>query len=286
MLIRGGCIHTMTRQGTFVGDILIRDGKIAELGPGIAARDECVVDAKGLTVLPGLVDAHIQAFPEEGAEILRSQGSGVTAGLFWPEEEGICRLAAAETMLPSRMYVLEPSAYSDARLHERFLALADDGFRVACRIRCPEQCRRVLQVIHSTRVKAILLHLPDCEELLEAVNLAACPVILGVNSSRAGSPWRMVRRLVQLGTAVSVTCSYPQARLCHLPLCAALCAREGMDGERALQTVTTAPAALLGLENAGRIAIGCQADLALYDGDPLLLATSHVMTILSGKLCC
>ena len=53
-LIRGGTIVTDERQ--FRGDILIRDGKIAELS-GCAGADE-VIDATGRYVLPGAVDIH------------------------------------------------------------------------------------------------------------------------------------------------------------------------------------------------------------------------------------
>ena len=53
-LIRGGMIVTDERM--FEGDILIRNGKIAELS-GCAGADE-VIDATGRYVLPGAVDIH------------------------------------------------------------------------------------------------------------------------------------------------------------------------------------------------------------------------------------
>ncbi|MBR0368777.1 MAG: dihydropyrimidinase [Clostridia bacterium] len=53
-LIRGGTI--VTDEGLFKGDILIRDGKIAEIS-GRADADE-VIDAAGKYVLPGAVDIH------------------------------------------------------------------------------------------------------------------------------------------------------------------------------------------------------------------------------------
>ena len=142
----------------------------------------------------------------------------------------------------------------------------------------------MLATVHSSGVKVMLVHLSGCEQMLEAIAMAECPVIIGVSTARHSSPWKMVRQLDALGVPVALTCNHPGAKLCHLPLCAALCAREGMNRERALHAVTTAPAALLGLSDAGRISVGAQADLAIYDGDPLLLATSHVMTISGGKI--
>ena len=41
-----------------VGDILVRDGVIAAIGPAIAAPDATIVDAAGMIALPGIIDAH------------------------------------------------------------------------------------------------------------------------------------------------------------------------------------------------------------------------------------
>ncbi len=56
-IIRGGTIIDGLRSGRFVGDIGIRDGKIAAIG-GIAGDAERILDARGLIVAPGFVDLH------------------------------------------------------------------------------------------------------------------------------------------------------------------------------------------------------------------------------------
>ena len=46
-------------DGTFAGDLLIRDGKIAKIAPHIEAPEQTEqVDARGLHVFPGFIDAH------------------------------------------------------------------------------------------------------------------------------------------------------------------------------------------------------------------------------------
>lgn len=285
MLIRGGLIHTMTDKGAFVGDIFVQDGRIVQVGERIEAPENaCILEAQGLTILPGLIDASICNGPEVDAAALRSeQAAGVTAGLLWPEE-GPCSLVTTNAAQASGICVIRPERYTDARLHDVLLSMATAGHRPACEIRVPEACRRILQAVHSTGVRVILAQLKDCEELLEAVSLSGCPVVIGVTASRSCSPWRMAATLDALGVPVALSCRYPHAKLRYLPLCAALCAREGMDRQRAVGMITTAPAGLLGLSDAGGIAPGFRADIAIYDGDPLLLATSHVMTIAGGKI--
>lgn len=59
MIIRGGKIFDAVHREPYEADILVRDGKIAEIGANLAvSADAEVVDAKGLNVYPGLVEAH------------------------------------------------------------------------------------------------------------------------------------------------------------------------------------------------------------------------------------
>ncbi|HYV24726.1 MAG TPA: 5'-deoxyadenosine deaminase [Pyrinomonadaceae bacterium] len=60
ILIKGGTIVTMDEPDSIVrGDVLIRDGRIAEIGGEIDDTVNEVVDAHGCAVLPGFVQTHI-----------------------------------------------------------------------------------------------------------------------------------------------------------------------------------------------------------------------------------
>lgn len=59
ILIKQGTIHTMNESGdVFLGDILLEDGAIQRVAPEIEDSQAEVLDASGLHVLPGLIDAH------------------------------------------------------------------------------------------------------------------------------------------------------------------------------------------------------------------------------------
>jgi len=58
LAIRGGRILDPSRGVDLVGDVLIREGRIAAVGPGVAAEAGRIIDATGLIVCPGLVDIH------------------------------------------------------------------------------------------------------------------------------------------------------------------------------------------------------------------------------------
>ena len=60
ILIRNGTIVTMDQQSSIVrGEVLIRDGRIAEVGGAINPDVDETIDAHGCAVLPGFVQTHI-----------------------------------------------------------------------------------------------------------------------------------------------------------------------------------------------------------------------------------
>lgn len=58
ILIQNATVLTVTK-GTFQGSVLIRDGKIAEVGPKVTApAGATIVDASGKYLMPGIIDCH------------------------------------------------------------------------------------------------------------------------------------------------------------------------------------------------------------------------------------
>lgn len=59
MIIKNGLIHDAVNREPYIGDIRIVDGKITEIGISLTVEgDEQIVDASGLSVYPGFVEAH------------------------------------------------------------------------------------------------------------------------------------------------------------------------------------------------------------------------------------
>jgi cytosine/adenosine deaminase-related metal-dependent hydrolase len=63
-LLKGGCVLTLgSRTPNFLeADVLIEGERIAEVGPGLRARDSEQIDARDTIVMPGFVDAHRHAW--------------------------------------------------------------------------------------------------------------------------------------------------------------------------------------------------------------------------------
>jgi dihydroorotase len=65
-------------------DLLLRDGRIVEIGPGLDAAGATVVDADGLVALPGLVDlhTHLREPGREDAETVTTGSAAAALGGF------------------------------------------------------------------------------------------------------------------------------------------------------------------------------------------------------------
>lgn len=59
LLIRNGTVYTMEKEEPIIADIFVSNGKIAEIGKNIEVTDDVkIIDATGMNVFPGFIDAH------------------------------------------------------------------------------------------------------------------------------------------------------------------------------------------------------------------------------------
>jgi len=109
--IRGGRILDPGSGVDLVGDVLIREGRIAAVGPDVGAEAEHIVDASGLIVCPGLVDIHCH-LRDPGFEHKETMETGTRAaarGGFTT----VCSMANTEPPIDSRAgveYILRTAA--------------------------------------------------------------------------------------------------------------------------------------------------------------------------------
>lgn len=57
-LVRGATVWTNEDQGVVVTDVLVEDGRIAEVGENLAANNVRVIDGNGRHLTPGIIDEH------------------------------------------------------------------------------------------------------------------------------------------------------------------------------------------------------------------------------------
>ena len=80
-IVKGGTVATAS--DTFQSDIAIRDGRVVALGHDIGSADQ-VIDATGMMVLPGGIDAHCHIEQESSTLIMTADDyySGSVSAAF------------------------------------------------------------------------------------------------------------------------------------------------------------------------------------------------------------
>jgi len=91
--------------------------------------------------------------------------------------------------------------------------------------------------------------------------------------------------LRKAGVTVAITTDHPVSRIQHLPLCAALAAKEGLGEWDALRAITIDAARICRVDHRlGSLAVGKDADLVIYDKNPFDVFAKACYTLIDGKI--
>lgn len=87
------------------------------------------------------------------------------------------------------------------------------------------------------------------------------------------------------GVKVAITTDHPVIRLQYLPICAGLAAKEGLGIEEGLKAITINAAEICNVAGrVGSLEVGKDADIAIFDGNPMETFTNTLFTIIDGKV--
>jgi imidazolonepropionase-like amidohydrolase len=87
------------------------------------------------------------------------------------------------------------------------------------------------------------------------------------------------------GIKIALTTDHPVTRIQDLIICAAFAAREGLGKEEALRAVTINAAEICNVsDRVGSLETGKDADIAIFDGDPMDIFTKTLYTIVNGRI--
>lgn len=152
----------------------------------------------------------------------------------------------------------------------------------------------ILTAIRIAKEFDLDLTLDHCTEghlIAEEIAGSGFPAIVGPSMSARSkkevseSDFKTPGILKKAGVTVALTTDHPVCRLQYLPLCAALAAKEGMSEYDALRAITIDAARICRVDHRlGSLTIGKDADLCLWDGNPLELRSSVVATLINGKI--
>lgn len=91
--------------------------------------------------------------------------------------------------------------------------------------------------------------------------------------------------LQEAGMKVAITTDHPVSLIWSLPVCAGFCVKSGMSMDAAMRAITIHAAQICNVaDRVGSLEIGKDADIAVFDGNPLEVLTETYLTLIDGEV--
>ena len=91
--------------------------------------------------------------------------------------------------------------------------------------------------------------------------------------------------LHEAGVKVAITTDHPVSLIQSLPICAGFCVKSGMTVQEALRAITIHAAQICNVaDRVGSLEVGKDADIAVFDGNPLEVFTETYCTLIDGDV--
>ncbi len=159
-----------------------------------------------------------------------------------------------------------------------------------------QHCHRADDIATAIRIadefgyELVLDHGTEAHKLADRIAERGIPVLYGpmmVSRSKVEVRERSPKApgiLAKAGVKVSIITDHPVVPIDFLVNQAALAAKEGMDPQEALRAITINPAEVLGVaDRIGSLEQGKDADLVLWEGDPLDTRNRALRTWIEGR---
>lgn len=148
-----------------------------------------------------------------------------------------------------------------------------------------------IRIAKEFNVKMTLDHSTDARCIVDELAEENYPMIVGPSLGHRtkveliNKSFKTAAVLNKAGIKISITTDSPVIPLQHLPICAALAVKDGLDKWEALKAISINPAEILGLEDrVGSIKVGKDADIVIWSADPLQIDAKVEYTIIDGKV--
>ncbi|MFO7736336.1 MAG: amidohydrolase family protein, partial [bacterium] len=137
----------------------------------------------------------------------------------------------------------------------------------------------------------VIEHATDGHKIAEYISEKKVPCVVGptltskVKEELKDRDFKTLKILSKAGVLCAITTDSPVIPVQYLPLMAAYSVKAGLPRYEALRAITVNPASICGVvSRVGTLEPGKDADIAIFDGDPFLVETRCVMTIVDGKI--
>ena len=152
----------------------------------------------------------------------------------------------------------------------------------------------IFTAIRIAKEFGLRMTLDHCSEghlIAEELAFEGFPAIVGPDMSSRNKievqnvAFKTAGILSKAGVMVSITTDHPVSLIQSLPLCVGLSVKHGLDLEEGYRALTIHAAKICGVaDRLGSLEKGKDADIAVFDGNPMEIFTNTLMTIIDGEV--
>lgn len=152
----------------------------------------------------------------------------------------------------------------------------------------------ILTAVRIAKEFGLRMTIDHCSEghlIMEELKAAGFPAIVGPDMASRNKievknmAFKTAGLLSQNGILTAITTDHPVSMIQFLPICAGLAVKAGMDKEEGLKAITINAARICNVaDRVGSLAVGKDADIAIFDGNPMEVFTRTLCTIVDGKI--
>lgn len=203
---------------------------------------------------------------------------------------GVAALIREELFKARQYYNRKKEEQNDFHM-ECYRALFEKEIPLKAHVHRTDDIFTAIRIAREFDLRLTLDHCTEGHLIAEDIAKSGFPAIVGPSlSSRSKdevrlSDFKTAGILQKAGVTVALTTDHPVSRIQHLPLCAGLAVKKGMDEMGALRAITIDAARICNVDNrVGSLKAGKDADIIIYDDNPLKLESSVVMTMINGEI--
>lgn len=148
-----------------------------------------------------------------------------------------------------------------------------------------------IRIAREFNLKITLDHCSEGHLIAEELAQEGFPAIVGPDLASRNKievqnmAFKTAGILNKAGVLVSITTDHPVSLIQSLPLCAGLAVKAGLDMEEGYKALTIYPARICGVEDRmGSLEVGKDANIAIFDGNPMEVFTNTLYTIIDGRI--
>ena len=152
----------------------------------------------------------------------------------------------------------------------------------------------ILTAIRIAKLFDLDLTLDHCTEghlIADEIKASGFPAIVGPSLASRNKTetqyldFKTAGVLARAGVKVAITTDHPVSLIQCLPLCAGIAAKEGLGVEEGLKAITINAAEICNVASrVGSLEAGKDADIAIFDGNPMETFSNCLHTIIDGRI--